>query len=132
MPENTEPAEPADYPLLAPSSEEIVVGVDGAKEDLALRTGRDLKAQQTNRELQKILREGNVESHLHRVIVVALYVVALSAAAMFLVLIWHFITPYPFLKEEQLSGIKQLLFSGSLGAGISGLAKKYLGVDAKS
>lgn len=63
-------------------------------------------------------------------IVIGIYAVGLSALAMFLVLVWHYITPYEFLSEEKISNIKQILFSGTLGAALSGVAKRHLGMSA--
>lgn len=89
--------------------------------------GRDLKAKKTDREIQRILNDGAVQNHLHNIIVVGLYVVGFAAISMFLVLVWHFITPWEFLSPEKIADIRQFLFSGTIGAGLSGLAKKYLG-----
>jgi hypothetical protein len=49
---------------------------------------------------------------------------------MFLTVIYHLLVPYPFLPATKIADIKQLLFSGAVGAGASGLAKKYLGLGA--
>lgn len=128
-PENT-PSRPA-INLPVPRADELVGTADSAAEEMAMRTGRDLKAKKTDREIQKILNDGAVQNHLHKIIVVGLYVVGLAAIAMFLVLVWHFVTPWEFLGPEKIADIKQFLFSGTIGAGLSGLAKKYLGFESK-
>jgi hypothetical protein len=50
---------------------------------------------------------------------------------MFVMLVLSYVTPWQPLTAEQLNSIKQLLFSGSLGAGLSGLARKHLGLGEK-
>jgi len=129
------PDRPVEQPLELepPHPDELIVGEDSVAEDIALRTGRDLKSAKTDRQLKKLLREEGVQSHLHRVIVIGIYIVAITAGAMFLAFVWHMVTPvsWAFLDADQLTSIKQVLFSGSIGAGISGLAKKHLGIGGE-
>lgn len=103
---------------------------DSDSEELAFRLGLDLKTKRTSREIQKITRVERAHDHVHNMIVVGIYAVGISALAMFLALVWHYVTPCPFLSEEQLGNIKQILFSGTLGAAISGVAKRYFGFGA--
>jgi len=114
------------YSLPSPDFGEIVETEESASEELAFRMGRDLKARKTSREIQKLLHDGDLDDHLHRLVVCGMYVVALAAFAMFFTLIWHLVTPYPFLADEKIADIKQFLFSGALGAGISTIAKNKL------
>lgn len=60
-------------------------------------------------------------------VVIGIYAVGVAALAMFLVLVWHYVTPWEFLPEGKLNNIKQILFSGTLGAALSGVAKRYFG-----
>lgn len=113
--------------LPAPRPEEIVSTSDSDSEEMALRLGLDLRAKRTSREIQKITRHESAQDHIHRMVVIGIYSVGISALAMFLVLVWHYVTPYEFLSEPKISNIKQILFSGTLGAALSGVAKKYLG-----
>ena len=113
-----------------PTAEETVEGVESLSEEIAISSGRDLKSQKTKNEIDKVLRESAVQTHLHRIVVCGLYVLAISALLMFLTVVYHLLSPYPFLAPEKVSDIKQLLFSGAVGAGASGLAKKYLGLGA--
>lgn len=121
----------APFDLPSPRPDEIVETPSSKSEGLAFRLGLDLKAKQTSREIQRITRDESAQGHIHNMIVIAIYAVGISALAMFLVLIWHYITPCEFLTAEKLNNIKQILFSGTLGAALSGVTKKYLGFDAK-
>ena len=95
------------------------------------QAGLNLKSRRTKHEVDRLLRDGRVENHLHRIIVTGLYLVSGSAALMFVMLVYHYISPYPILTPEQLTDLKQLLFSGAVGAGVSELEKKYLGRERK-
>ena len=117
--------------LVPPQPSELIVSDESAAEELALRTGLDLRSAQTNRALKKVFREESIQDHLHRLIVIGLYVVAVAALIMFVMLVLSYVTPWQPLTAEQLNSIKQLLFSGSLGAGLSGLARKHLGLGEK-
>ncbi|MFD1786960.1 hypothetical protein ACFSC3_05180 [Sphingomonas floccifaciens] len=113
-----------------PDDADRVESRDGMAEELAFAKGMNLRERRTRRKLNRILREDQVQSHLHRIVVAGLYLLAGSAALMFLMLIWHLITPWRVLTEAQLADLKQLLFSGAVGAGASGLAKKYLALNS--
>ena len=115
--------------LPQPTPDETMAGEASLSEELALASGLDLQSHKTQRQLKRLLREESAQTHLHRIVVVGLYVVAICAALMFLALVYHYVSPYPFLSAAQLSDLKQLLFSGSLGAGVAQLSKKYLGVQ---
>lgn len=116
-------------PLPQPTPDETMAGDASLSEELALASGLDLQSHKTGRQISRILREESAQTHLHRIVVWGLYLVAICAALMFLALVYHYISPRPFLSAAQLSDLKQLLFSGSLGAGVSQLSKKYLGVQ---
>ncbi len=118
-----------DLDLPTPRPEEIVETESSKFEDLAFQRGLDLKAKQTDVKIQKITRDESAQSHIHNMVVAAIYAVGFSALAMFIVLVWHYITPYEFLPQAKLDNIKQILFSGTLGATLSGVMKKYLGFD---
>jgi hypothetical protein len=125
-----EPSDPLLDVIPPPTPEETVEGVDSLSEEIAISSGRDLKSQKTKNEIDKILRESAVQTHLHRIVVIGLYALAISALLMFLTVVYHLLVPFPFLPPEKIADIKQLLFSGAVGAGASGLAKKYLGIGA--
>lgn len=126
------PEDPAFDVIPPPTPEETVEGVDSLSEEIAISSGRDLKSHKTKSEIDKLLRESAVQTHLHRIVVVGLYALAISALLMFLTIIYHLLVPYPFLAPEKIADIKQLLFSGAVGAAASGLAKKYLGLGAET
>lgn len=61
-----------------------------------------------------------------RIIVWSVYLLWALLALGLAIWAWHFLTPYPFLKPPQLEKLQSVIFSGSLGAVISVLAKSYL------
>lgn len=119
-------------PLPPPLEAEKVESPSGIAEEVAFASGMDAQSVRTKQLLDRLLNEGRVQTHLHRIVVCGIYLLAISAAAMFLVVVYHAICPFPFLSPDQLTNLKQLLFSGAIGAGASGLAKKHLGIDVKT
>jgi hypothetical protein len=111
----------------APSPEDTVEGSESLAEEVVFASGRDLRSHRTRQQIDRLLRLDKVQTHLHRVVVCGLYLVAISAAFMFFTVVVHYTTPLVYVTPEQLADIKQLLFSGAVGAAVSGLAKKYLG-----
>jgi hypothetical protein len=128
-PLDPEAEQPLDLP--APRPDEIVPTTDSDAEELAFRLGLDLRAKKTSREIQKITRVERAHDHVHNMVVAAIYAVGFAALAMFVVLVWHFVTPWEFLTADKLNNIKQILFSGTLGAALSGVAKGYFGFGTK-
>ena len=112
-----------------PEDADRVESRDGMAEELAFAKGMDLRERRTRRKIDQMLREDEVHSHLHRIVVAGLYLLAASAALMFLAVLWHLVTPWKLLSDDQIADLKQLLFSGAIGAGASGLAKRYLGMN---
>ncbi|MFN3776875.1 hypothetical protein [Sphingomonas parapaucimobilis] len=119
-------------PLPDPPDSEKIEGKKGLAEEVAFATGMDASSVRTKQQIDALLAQGRVQTHIHRIVVWGIYTLALAAWAMFLVIVYHAIVPYPFLQPEQLANLKQLLFSGAIGAGASGLAKKHLGIEAKA
>jgi hypothetical protein len=66
----------------------------------------------------------------HKVYGIAVVVVMVVLVAVFIasLAVWviHYITPWHFLSEEQLSKIQSVIFSGSLGAVVSTYMQKQL------
>jgi hypothetical protein len=60
------------------------------------------------------------------IIVLAVYFSSALLASGIGVWTWHFLTPWPFLKPPQLEKLQSIIFSGSLGAIVSALARSYL------
>lgn len=119
-------------PLPQPPESEKAESASGLAEEVAFASGMDAKSVRTKQQVDQLLNEGRVQTHVHRIVVWGIYILAISAGIMFLVVVYHAISPYPYLKPEQLSNVKQLLFSGAIGAGASGLAKKHLGIETKA
>ena len=119
-------------PLPDPPESEKTEGKKGLEEEVAFATGMDASSVRTKQQIDALLAQGRVQTHVHRIVVWGIYTLAIAAWAMFLVVVYHAIVPYPFLEAEQLASVKQLLFSGAIGAGASGLAKKHLGIETKT
>ncbi len=64
-----------------------------------------------------------------RLIVWSTYLFWAILVAGLMVWCWHYLTPWPFLTEPQLSKVQSVIFSGTLGAVVSSLAKGYLSKD---
>jgi len=61
-----------------------------------------------------------------RIVVWSVYLLWLLLAIGLAVWAWHFLTPCPFLEPHQLEKLQSVIFSGSLGAVVSVLARSYL------
>ncbi|MGV9005282.1 MAG: hypothetical protein ACOH1H_00950 [Brevundimonas sp.] len=61
-----------------------------------------------------------------RIIVWSVYGMWGLLAIGLLVWTWHFLTPCPFLEPHQIEKLQSVIFSGSLGAVISILARNYI------
>lgn len=118
---------PIDLP--PPRPDELIVTDESAAEDLALRTGRDLQKQKTAREIKEIMNDSAMQDHLHLVVVIGLYVVGIAALTMFIVVVWHMVTPFPFLSTDQVDELRKTLLTGATGAVLPGIAKKYLRLE---
>jgi hypothetical protein len=98
-----------------------------ADEDVPLDRDSQIEAQ-NQRAIDDENRKNFTQKHLNKITIGAFWLLALSAAIMFLSLIWHFVTPLrlQFLTIDQLNNLKQMLFSGGAGAAIAQLSKKHL------
>src|SRR3990167_6943481 len=61
-----------------------------------------------------------------RIIVWSVYGMWILLAVGLAVWTWQFLTPYPFLGPHQIEKLQSVIFSGSLGAVISVLARNYI------
>lgn len=67
-----------------------------------------------------------------RLIVASVVLFWLLITVSLIVWTWHFITPWGFLEEPQLVKIQSIIFSGTLGALISTMARGYIERDGRS
>lgn len=61
-----------------------------------------------------------------RIIVWSVYLVWLLLTVGVSIWAWHFLTPYNFLSPHQLEKLQSVIFSGSMGAVVSVLARNYI------
>lgn len=64
--------------------------------------------------------------HSGRLAVVLMWVFAVAYVASMGVWLFHFLTPYGWLSDEQLSKIQTVIFSGSLGAVVTVFVQKHI------
>ncbi|OWV90215.1 hypothetical protein ATY78_17190 [Rhizobium sp. R635] len=95
-------------------------------EAMGLASGLDLSSREQLNKINRLVREDGMDTHVSRVVVCALWIIALAALIMFLVLVAHKVKPDLWLTDDQLNSLQSFLFSGGLGAGITGLGKKYV------
>lgn len=76
----------------------------------------------------KISRQSGMEGHVHRLSVIALYVIgSVLVAAVFIFILLHLLPPdWRFLSDENREDLNGLLFSGVVGALVTSLAQRVL------
>jgi hypothetical protein len=107
---------------------QITSDLKSSAEAQILSSGNDLKQAQNQRAVDDERRKNGIQSHLNIITIGSFWLLALSAGTMLLTLIYHFIMPVSkqYLTADQLNNLKQMLFSGGVGAAISQLSKKHL------
>lgn len=86
-------------------------------------TGDPLDAQLLEQDKRNRL---NFKKATGRVIIWAVYLLAVLLAIGLLIWAWHFLTPWGFLEPHQLEKLQSTIFSGTLGAVVSVLARNYV------
>ena len=125
----------ADPPLSLPPPgvTEIEEGAAALAEAAAVAGGLDLSSRADLNKLNKLLRQDAIDGHLHRILVIGLYVVALCAALMFGSLVWSMAFPaYAMLDADQSVALQKFLFSGAVGSAVTVVARKVGGSDASA
>lgn len=109
----------------APSSEDVE---SAQQEGAALALGIDLEDRGKLSKLNEITRQDEVDTTLHKCIVSFIYLAAALVAVCTIVLTYHFLAPesWLFLSDGRVSKLKDFLFSGAVGAALSGLARKKI------
>jgi hypothetical protein len=112
--------------LPAPTADELAADSPAAFEQTALALGVDLEHQRAKNDLNKLLREDNLEVHVHRIMKVFLWVAFLLSLSGIVIFAYHEMTPkwLHFLEPDQVDDIKSILFSGGMGAAISFVAQR--------
>lgn len=118
---------PPDLPQ--PGADEIEEGAAAIVEAAAVAGGVDLSNRAALNKLNGLLRRDAMDGHLHRILVIGLYVAALCIGAMFVSLVWNMATPaaYRFLDAGQVSALQTFLLSGTIGSAITAAARKVVG-----
>lgn len=98
-----------------------------AFEQTAIALGVDLEHQRAKNDLNKLLRDDNLELHVHRIMKLFLWVAFLMGLAGVVTFAYHELTPkwLHFLDPDQVDEIKSILFSGGMGAAISFVAQRF-------
>ncbi len=118
---------PIKLPL--PVGKEIEEGTDAIAEAAAVAGGLDLSSRADLNKINSLLRRDKMDGHLHRILVVGLYVAGLCIAGMFVSVVWNMSVPPArrFLDAAELSALQSFLFSGTMGSAITAAARKVGG-----
>ena len=103
--------------LPEPNATELGEGSQALTEAVAFATGTDLSSRQETNEINRLIRGDKAEQHVHRILIVGAWVVAIGVFGCFAVIVWHKTMPesWRFLKETQIKEIYEFLFTGLLG-----------------
>jgi hypothetical protein len=114
--------------LPQPTARELSPDSPAAFEQASIALGVDIENQKAQNGLNKLLRNDDLELHIHRVLKVFLWTVCLITLGGILTFSYHTLTPEKihFLKPNQVEAIKSILFSGGMGAAISFIAQRYM------
>ena len=104
--------------LPAPSESELTPDSSAAFEQVSLELGVDLEHQKAKNDLNKLLRQDNLELHIHLIMKVFLWVAFMMSLSGIVIFAYHELTPpwVHFLEADQVEDIKSILFSGGMGA----------------
>ncbi|WP_310532343.1 hypothetical protein [Novosphingobium sp.] len=116
------------HELPRPRGDELDEGADAIAEAAAFAGGVDLSSRTELNKIKRLLRQDALDGHLHRILVIGLYLFALCAALMFGSLIWSLAFPdYAMLNAEQSVTLQKFLFSGAVGSAVTAAAQKVSG-----
>lgn len=93
------------------------------REAAALAFDMPLESARTERRLARLSNKNAVDGTINQVLRCLIWVGAVVSCLAFLVLFFHFLAPehWLFLSPERLLSLKELLFSGTFGAGLAAL-----------
>jgi hypothetical protein len=102
--------------LPPPTPDEASEGKQALEEAAALAVGTDLSDQQQLKR-NALFRADRTDTNLHRVAVCGIWVVAIGAFVMFVVLVAHLVLPlrHRFLDADEVKRLTEFLFTGVLG-----------------
>lgn len=117
--------------LPAPTPEELVEGNRAIGEAAALKAGVDLSDRKRLNEFNALLRSESKERHLHNVTLCGIWVAGCAVAAMFVVLVLHYVLPpgARFLDAADVQQLQTFLFSGVIGGLLTRVAERVLPKD---
>lgn len=108
-----------------PTPVELEEGSEAIAEAAAVAGGLDLSSRSDLNKINRLLRQDQMDGHIHRILVIGLYIVAALVLAMFASLAISMSFPaYAPLTSAQVAALQSFLFSGALGAGVTAAAKK--------
>ena len=115
--------------LTQPGPKDVTEDENSLDEAYALKNKIDLSSKEQLAAINRADRADRVDGHLHLITVCSVYLVSILCAIMFLSLVYNKIAPdkYRYLSGDDLSGIYQFLFTGTLGGLITGFGKRFLG-----
>jgi hypothetical protein len=103
--------------LPQPTPDEAAEGEKAVGEAAALAAGTDLSDREAINRFNELFRADRKGTHLHRIGVCGLWVVAICVFSMFAVLVAHKVlpTPYRYLDVDDVKHLTDFLFTGFLG-----------------
>lgn len=118
--------------LPQPRPNEATEGPQAIGEAAAMAAGADLSSRESLNKFNILLRNDRVDDHVHRIVVCGIYLISICLAGLFVTWIWHVGSParMHFLDVKELDGLKGFLVSGGIGAGITGIWKRFLRLEA--
>lgn len=86
----------------------------------------DSKLAEAAAKVKQIDRDGNLQTHVYRVVVLGVYLVGAAIIASVLIWMFHFVVPesWRFLSVDAVSKLQNMLFSGAVGSGLTGVFKR--------
>lgn len=118
-----------DFGDLAPVDPGISADQNAEREAAGLAFGLDLSSAQAVAELNSIGRRDALDDLLSRTVRYFIILAAILVGLAAVVLVYHYISPadWLFLTEVRVERLKDFLFSGTVGAALTQLARSKLG-----
>jgi hypothetical protein len=117
-----------EYHLTLPTPEEATEGTQAITEASALAAGVDLSDRAKINQLNQLWRTDRVDTHVHRILVCGIWMVAAAAFLMFAAIVANKLLPMErrFLGEKELREIYEFLFTGGMGGVVTEAARKMI------
>ncbi len=95
------------------------------EESVIISANQDLETVKREAKIERIKRDNYRDGHLNIMLIIGLWMIGITAAIIFLVLVAHKLKPDLWLNTEQVNDLQNFLFSGGAGAFLGGGIKKY-------